>query len=53
MIPRIICFIFGHKRRSKAYSDRDIAMSNEQYSYFHWVYYNFCPRCGKKKLTMI
>ena len=46
MIPKIICFIFGHVRREKAVTD--ISGSIRTY---YWEYQDYCPRCGKELST--
>lgn len=49
MIPKLICFIFGCKKREKKYIDFD--RRNEVATY-NWIYFDYCPRCDKK-LKMI
>ena len=50
MLPKLICFIFGHEKRSKRYSKEEIELSirDSTMRYFHWVENKVCPRCGAK-----
>lgn len=53
MIPKIICFLFGHKIREKAYTGETYQTANLlgmpfSVSLYKWSYLEKCPRCGKK-----
>lgn len=53
MIPKLICFLFGHRRREKMYhgiipgTERLDPLHRPSLSY-EWKYLKFCPRCGKE-----
>ena len=50
MIPKIICFLFGHIKWQKGVSDKQIKDNKENHCmvYFSWVEYEYCYRCGVK-----
>lgn len=51
MIPRLICKLFGHKRREKYYTPEDIEIINGSRFHvdvWHWRENEVCPRCGQK-----
>lgn len=47
MIPKIICFIFGHTRKRfiKEYIKYQDVWETIWYGY--WLFWDNCPRCGK------
>lgn len=44
MIPKLICFIFGHKRQHKVF----IRQIDEFTTHWRFVDNENCPRCGVK-----
>lgn len=47
MIPKIICWLFGHVFREKSYQDVKEGVVQNVYTY-RWRYWKICPRCGQK-----
>lgn len=50
MIPKIICWLFGHKRREKSYTGNystNADILGRYAAYYIWKYWEQCPRCGK------
>ena len=52
MIPRIICFLFGHVFKQKVYTGQTYEGSNMLGSRFlvslyRWEYLKRCARCGR------
>ncbi len=47
MIPKILCFLFGHILREKVTTNIKGSGFDQTY-YWHWQYLNMCPRCGKR-----
>lgn len=50
MIPKIICFIFGHIR-SKHVNQTYQMLGDKYIEKYQLLELNVCPRCGKNLLT--
>lgn len=51
MIPKIICFIFGHIKEYREFNHplNKIAVKNGVIGgYYYRIDYKYCPRCGAK-----
>ncbi|NQT33239.1 MAG: hypothetical protein HQ594_06180 [Candidatus Omnitrophica bacterium] len=54
MIPKIICFIFGHICREKQYTGETMQVKDPisggtmPAPFYMWRYNSQCPRCGKE-----
>ena len=45
MIPKLICWLFGHIRRGQKNAHK---IEGDQYGiYWDIFYYKYCPRCGE------
>lgn len=45
MIPKLICWLFGHIWKTKIF---EIPEHKDDIRLFHWEYLDRCRRCGKK-----